>query len=134
MLAADASRAVFLRNPQLSTDTMLIPPAYAQAAGATAEGSGIASFLSLAPLFLVFIVFYFLMIRPQQRRVKALQASIGAVKKNDQVVTAGGIVGKVTKVEEGFVEVEIAANTRVRVVKATIAEVLNPTVAKPAND
>lgn len=113
---------------------MLIPPAYAQAAGATAEGSGIASFLSLAPLFLVFVVFYFLMIRPQQRRMKALQASIAAVKKNDQVVTAGGIVGKVTKVEEGFVEVEIAANTRVRVVKATIAEVLNPTAAKPAND
>jgi preprotein translocase subunit YajC len=113
---------------------MLIPPAYAQAAGTAAEGSGVASFLSLAPLFLVFIVFYFLMIRPQQRRVKALQASIAAVKKNDQVVTAGGIVGKVTKVEDAFVEVEIAANTRVRVVKATIAEVLNPTAAKPAND
>ena len=113
---------------------MLIPPAYAQATGAAAQSSGIASFLGLAPLFLVFIVFYVLMIRPQQRRVKALQAAVAAVKKGDQVVTAGGVVGRVTKIEDAFVEVEIAANTRVRVVKATLAEVLNPTSAKPAND
>ena len=111
---------------------MLIPPAYAQAAGA-APASGFGSFLSLAPLFLVFVVFYFLMIRPQQRRMKALQASVGNVKKGDSVVTSGGIVGKVTKVEDAFVEVEIAPNTRVRVVKATLAEV-TPLGSKPAND
>ncbi|KQR87543.1 preprotein translocase subunit YajC [Sphingomonas sp. Leaf343] len=113
---------------------MLISPAYAQTTGAAAQASGFASFLSLAPLVLVFIVFYFLMIRPQQRRVKALQDAVSAVKKGDSVVTAGGIVGRVTRVEDVFVEVEIAANTRVRIVKATIAEVTNPMSAKPAND
>ncbi|WP_267395088.1 MULTISPECIES: preprotein translocase subunit YajC [unclassified Sphingomonas] len=112
---------------------MIISPAYAQVAGATGESSGFASIISLAPLFLIFIVFYFLMIRPQQRRMKLLQQSVEAVKKNDTVVTAGGIVGKVTKVEDGFVEVEIAANTRVRVVKSTLTEVTSPN-SKPAND
>ena len=124
---------VFPRASQPVTDIMLIPPAYAQAAGGTAQASGIASFLSLAPLFLVFVVFYFLMIRPQQRRMKSLQASVASVKKGDSVVTAGGLVGKVMKVEERFVEVEIAPNTRVRVVKATLAEV-TALGAKPAND
>ena len=112
---------------------MFISPAYAQAAGETATSGGIASFLSLAPLFLVFIVFYFLMIRPQQKRMKALQASVAAVKKNDSVVTAGGIIGRVTRVEDTIVEVEIAPNTRIRVVKATIAEVTGLN-SKPAND
>lgn len=112
---------------------MFISPAYAQtASGAGAEG-GLAGFLSLAPLILVFIVFYFLMIRPQQRRMKALQAAVAAVKKGDTVVTAGGVVGKVTKVEDQFVEVEIAPNTRIRVVKATLAEV-TALGSKPAND
>ena len=111
---------------------MFIQTAYAQTAGA-AESGGAAGFLSLAPLLLVFVVFYFLMIRPQQTRMKALQAAINGVKKGDQVVTAGGIVGRVTKVEDAHVEVEIAANTRVRVVKATLTEIVNP-MAKPAND
>lgn len=112
---------------------MLISPAYAQVAGGAAQQSGIAGFLGLAPLFLVFIVFYFLMIRPQQRRMKTLQSAVSAVKKGDSVVTAGGLLGKVTKVEETVVEVEIAPNTRVRVVKATLAEV-TPLGGKPAND
>ena len=112
---------------------MFIPSAYAQTTGAAAANGGIASFLSLAPLLLVFIVFYFLMIRPQQRRIKLLQQSVAAVRKGDGVVTAGGLVGKVTKVEDIFVEVEIAANTRVKVVKSTLAEVTSST-AKPAND
>ncbi|MHC9417337.1 preprotein translocase subunit YajC [Sphingomonas citri] len=112
---------------------MLIPPAYAQTAGGAAQSGGLAGFISLAPLLLVFVVFYFLMIRPQQSRMKSLQSAIAAVKKGDSVVTAGGLVGRVTKVEEGFVEVEIAPNTRVRVVKATLAEV-TPLGGKPAND
>jgi len=104
---------------------MFIPSAYAQTAGGAAGASGIASFLSLAPLFLVFIVFYFLMIRPQQRRVKQLQTAIQAVKKGDQIVTAGGIVGRVTKVADDAseIEVEIAPNVRVKVVRTMIAEV-----------
>ena len=118
---------------QPKRDSMFISPASAQAAGETATSGGIASFLSLAPLFLVFVVFYFLMIRPQQKRMKALQASVAAVKKNDSVVTAGGIIGKVTKVEDAIVEVEIAPNTRVRVVKATLTDITSPNT-KPAND
>lgn len=112
---------------------MLISPAYAQAANGAASGGGLGGLISLMPLFLVFIVFYFLMIRPQQRRVKALQAAVAAVKKGDIVVTAGGLIGKVTRVDATEVEVEIAANTRVRVVKATLAEVTAPG-GKPAND
>ena len=109
---------------------MLISTAHAQAAGAA---SGTDVFQTILPLVLVFVAFYFLMIRPQQKRVKALQMAIDAVKKGDQVVTAGGIIGRVTKVEDRFAEVEIAPNTRVRVVKATLTEIVNP-LAKPAND
>ncbi|WP_294290411.1 preprotein translocase subunit YajC [uncultured Sphingomonas sp.] len=112
---------------------MFIPAAHAQAAGGAAADSGLASIVSIAPLVLIFVVFYFLMIRPQQKRMKALQASIQAVKKGDTVVTAGGMVGKVTKVEDTMVEVEVAANVRVKIVKATIAEV-TPLGGKPAND
>jgi preprotein translocase subunit YajC len=112
---------------------MFITPAYAQATQSAAASGGAASFLGLAPLLLVFVVFYFLMIRPQQRRMKALQTAVNAVKKGDQVVTSGGIIGRVTKVEDAQVEVEIAPNVRVRVIKTTLTEVVNPT-AKPAND
>ena len=113
---------------------MLITPAYAQAAGSPAgAGGGFAGLIQFAPLVLVFVVFWLLMVRPQQKRQRQLQQSVDAVKKNDTVVTAGGIVGKVTRVEDRHVEVEIAPNTRVRVVKATLAEV-TPLGGKPAND
>ena len=114
---------------------MLISPAYAQAAGGAASANGaLGGILGLAPLFLIFIVFYFLMIRPQQARVRKLQNAVAAAKKGDSVVTAGGVMGRVTKVEDATVEVEIAPNTRIRVVKATLAEVTAPGGAKPAND
>jgi len=74
-----------------------------------------------------------LMIRPQQRRVKEHQAAINAVKKGDEVVTAGGIRGRVTKVGDDEAEVEIANGVRVRVVKSTLSQVLSNN-AKPAND
>lgn len=111
---------------------MLISPAYAQAAGSAQPGA-FESIMSIAPLFLVFVLFYFLMIRPQQKRMKQLQLAVEAVKKGDTVTTAGGIVGKVVRVEADspYVEVEIAPNTRVRVVKATLASVGSAT---PAND
>ena len=110
---------------------MLIPNAYAQAASGSGAESGLASILSIAPLFLVFIAFYFLMLRPQQTRMKALARAVDAVKKGDQVTTAGGIVGKVTRVEDNIVEVEIAQNVRVRVIKATLTSIgpVPPTVA-----
>jgi len=102
------------------------------AAAAAPGGSG-AFLMQIAPLLFVFVIFYFLMIRPQQRRMKEHQATIGAVQKGDEVVTAGGIRGKVTKVTDDEVEVEIAQGTRVRIVKSTLTHVLSKN-AKPAND
>ncbi|MBY0519569.1 MAG: preprotein translocase subunit YajC, partial [Sphingomonas sp.] len=90
--------------------------------------------ISLAPLLLVFIAFYFLMIRPQQKRAKLLQDAVNAVKKGDEVTTAGGIVGKVTKVEDRLVEVEIATGVKVKVIKATLVGITPTGGAKPAND
>jgi preprotein translocase subunit YajC len=113
---------------------MFITPAYAQAAGGGAAPGGATAFLvQFAPLLLLFVVGYFLLIRPQQKRAQTLAATINAVKKGDQVVTSGGILGRVTRVEDRIVELEIAPNTRIRVVKATLAEVTT-NAAKPAND
>jgi preprotein translocase subunit YajC len=75
------------------------------------------------------------MIRPQQRRAKELANAISALKKNDQVITSGGILGKVSKVSDtNYIEVEIAPNVKVQVSRGAITEVLSPTTAKPAND
>lgn len=113
---------------------MIISPAYAQAAGSAAsQGSAAGSFLSIAPLILIFVAFYFLMIRPQQKRMKTLQNAIGAMKKGDTVVTGGGLVGKVVSVDDQYANVEIATGVKVKVVKATIVEV-QPLGGKPAND
>ena len=110
----------------------MISPAFAQAAASAPSGSsGAAAFLQFVPLLFIFVIFYFLLIRPQQRRLKAHQALIGAVKKSDTVVTGGGLIGKVTRVDENEVEVEIAPGVRVKAVKATLTEVR---AAKPAND
>lgn len=111
---------------------MFIPQAHAQTAAGAGQAGGLESILSIAPLFLVFIAFYFLMLRPQQKRMKDLQKQVDAVKKGDTVTTAGGIVGKVVKVEERFVEVEIAPTVKVKVVKATLTGVGGG--AAPAND
>jgi preprotein translocase subunit YajC len=102
----------------------------------TAAGgaSGTAQLLmGIAPWLLIFVVFYLLMIRPQQRRVKEHQAAINAVKKGDDVITAGGIRGRVTKVSDEEAEVEIAQGVKVRVIKSTLSQVLSGS-AKPAND
>jgi preprotein translocase subunit YajC len=101
---------------------------------ATGQPSGTAAALfQFMPLLLIFVIFYFLMIRPQQQRVKQHQASIAAVKKGDDVVTGGGIRGRVTKVTDDEAEVEIAQGVKIRVVKSTISQVLSST-SKPAND
>ncbi|MBT8416932.1 MAG: preprotein translocase subunit YajC [Silicimonas sp.] len=106
---------------------MFVTPAYAQAAGGA--GGAFASFL---PLILIFAIMYFLLIRPQQKKVKEHQAMVEALRRGDQVVTAGGVVGKVTKVrDDGEVEVEIAQGVNVRVIKHTITTVRSKT--EPAN-
>jgi preprotein translocase subunit YajC len=103
-------------------------------AAAAAQPSGTAAFfVQIFPLLLIFVIFYILMIRPQQKRVKEHQQAINAVKKGDEVVTGGGIRGKVTKVTDDEAEVEIAQGIRVRVVKGTLSQVLTKN-AKPAND
>lgn len=89
--------------------------------------------MQIFPFLLIFIIFYFLLIRPQQRRMKAHQEMIAAVKRNDVVVTTGGLIGKVTKVEDTEIEVELAPNVRVRVIKGMLSEV-RPVGGKPAND
>ena len=103
-------------------------------AAATGDpNSASAIVIGILPWLLIFLIFYMLMIRPQQKRMKAHQAQIAAVKKGDDVITGGGIRGRVTKVTDEEAEVEIAQGTRVRVVKSTISHVVTkPT--KPAND
>ena len=89
--------------------------------------------IGILPWLLIFVIFYMLMIRPQQKRMKEHAATIAAVKKGDEVVTGGGIRGRVTKVTDDEVELEIAQNVRVRVVKATLSHVVTKP-SKPAND
>jgi preprotein translocase subunit YajC len=104
-----------------------------QAAPAGGSGGFQQILLGIAPWLLIFGIFYILMIRPQQRSVKEHQARIAAVKKGDDVITGGGIRGRVTKVNDDEAEVEIAQGVRIRVVKSTISNVLTPNT-KPAND
>ena len=112
---------------------MFSSPAYAQSGAAAAPGGLTGILVQFAPLLLIFVIFYFLLIRPQSRRVKEHRDMIMAVKRNDVAVTTGGLIGKVTKVDEAEIELEIAAGTRVRVVKSMLSEV-RPHGAKPAND
>ena len=113
---------------------MFASPAYAQAADAAASGGGTAMLMQFAPLIFIFVIFYFLMIRPQQKKMKEHRQAIAAVQKNDQIVTAGGLIAKVTRVDEHEVEAEIAPNVKVKIVKGTIAEVRRAASGKPAND
>jgi preprotein translocase subunit YajC len=100
---------------------MLISPAYAQAGGAPVGFD----LISLMPLLLIFVVFYFLLIRPQQKKMKAHRDMVAALKRGDRVLTAGGIIGTVVKVEDdNTLLVDIAKDVRVRVARSTISEVL----------
>jgi preprotein translocase subunit YajC len=105
---------------------MFISPAYAQdAAGMMGAAT------QFAPLILIFGVFYFLLIRPQQTRAKEMKAMLAALRRGDRVVTAGGILGTVQVVKEGSdeVDVEIAPNVRVKVLRDTISSVVKPVAA-----
>ena len=101
---------------------MFATPAFAQDAGAAS------AFTSFIPLILIFGIMYFLLIRPQQKRMKEQKALIEGLRRGDTVITSGGIIGKISKVkEDGELEVEIAEGVKVRVVKSTVAQVLNKT-------
>ena len=111
---------------------MFSSPAFAQTAGASSQ-SGTAMFVQFFPLLMIFVIFYLLMIRPQQKRMKDHRATIDAVKKGDTVVTGGGLIGKITRVDEGEVEIELGTNMRVKALKSTLSEV-RQVGDKPAND
>ena len=107
-----------------------ISPAYAQAAGGAGAGSGLEA---MFPLLMIFVVFYFLLIRPQQKKAKEHKAMLEAVRRGDKIVTGGGIIGTVSKViDEVEISVEIADGVKVRVQRGLIAAVLSKT--EPVND
>jgi preprotein translocase subunit YajC len=107
---------------------MLVSPAYAQAAGG---GGGFGGLEPLLPLILIFVVFYFLLIRPQQKKQKAHRELIANLRRGDRVVTAGGVIGQVTRVvDDRELMLEIAEGVRVRVMRAMVSEVL--TKSEPA--
>lgn len=108
---------------------MFVTPAYAQAAG----GSGGAAIMQFIPLIAIFAIMYFLMIRPQQKRAKMHREMVAALKKGDQVVTQGGLIGKVTSARDDEIEVEIAQGVKVRVVRSTISHVVTATTPVAAN-
>jgi preprotein translocase subunit YajC len=114
---------------------MFASPAYAQAAGAAAP-SGVGAFFSsgLVPMALILLIFWFFMLRPEQKRAKTHREKIAAVKKGDSVVTGGGLMGKATKVDDETVEVEIAKGVTVKAVKSMLVDVNPLAPAKAAND
>ncbi len=105
---------------------MFISPAYAQAAGG---GTGAGGLEAMLPLVLIFVVFYFLLIRPQQKKMKAHKAQLSAVRRGDRIVTGGGIIGTVTKIteNESEIQVEIATGVKVKVKRELISTVLSKT-------
>lgn len=110
--------------------SFFISDALAEGAAAAQEPSMIAAF---APLLILFAVFYFLLIRPQNKRQKEHKAMLEAVNKNDEVVTSGGVVGKVVELDEAFLTLEIANNVQVRVQRNMLAQVLPKGSYKPVS-
>ncbi|MFN8693101.1 MAG: preprotein translocase subunit YajC [Holosporales bacterium] len=111
---------------------MFISPAFAQeiavGSGTAAAPAQTSSLLSIAPMVLIFVVFYFLMIRPQQKKVREHQKMVEGLRRGDKVITSGGIIGKIVKVsDDNEATVEIAEGIQIRVVRSTISQV----VAKP---
>ena len=94
---------------------MIISPAYAQAAGGGDPG-----FIGFLPIILMFVLLYFLMIRPQMKRAKEQKAMIEALQKGDEVVTSGGVVGKITKLGEQYVTIEVAPSTELVVQRSAV--------------
>ncbi|MCC0029182.1 MAG: preprotein translocase subunit YajC [Brucellaceae bacterium] len=111
---------------------MFVTPAYAQAT--TAGGPDI--FMSILPFVLIFVIMYFLIIRPQRQQMKKRQEMLNNIRRGDTIVTGGGVVGKVTKVEDttGELDVEIAQGVKVKVVRAMVAEVRVKGEPAAAND
>ena len=107
---------------------MFATPAFAQ------SGDTAAALSSFVPLILIFVIMYFLLIRPQQKKMKEHRAMLGSLKRGDKIITGGGILGEIRMVKDGSdeIEVEIAPNVRVTVVRGTISSVLRPEAANDA--
>ena len=105
--------------------SFFISDAYAQAGGA--QGGGL---LSLLPLVVIFVIFYFLLIRPQQKRAKQHREMVAALKKGDEVATNGGLLGRISGVDDNFVEVEVAKDVTVKVQRHAIAQMMPKGSAK----
>ena len=103
---------------------MFISTAYAQTAPAAAQGGIESSLMSLLPLILMFVVLYFIMIRPQMKKQKEHKAMIDALAKGDEVATAGGLLGKVTKLGDSHLSVELAAGVEVQLQRSAVVQVL----------
>ena len=103
---------------------MFISSAFAQTAPAAAEGGLMGSLTGMLPLVLMFVVLYFIMIRPQMKRQKEHRAMIDALAKGDEVVTSGGLLGKVARLGEGFVHLEVAEGVEVQIQRSAVAQVL----------
>ena len=98
---------------------MFVTPAYAQTAGGGGD-----LFMSILPFVLMFVIFYFLLIRPQRKQMQERKEMLGNLRRNDTIVTGGGVVGKVTKViDDNEIEVEIAKDVKVRVMRNLVADV-----------
>ena len=91
------------------------------AGGAAGQAGGMAAFQQIIPLVLMFAIFYFLLIRPQQKKAKEHKALLAAMKKGDNVITAGGVYGKITSVDDTLVTLEIANNVNIKIAKSYIA-------------
>lgn len=100
---------------------------------AAASADAPPGWIQWVPIVGMILIFWFLIIRPQMKRQKEHAAKIGAMKKGDQVVTAGGLLGKVTKIDDDYAEIELAQGVRVKAVKSTIGDIV-PKHTKPAND
>ena len=100
---------------------MLISPAYAQAAAAPTQSDSLLTFL---PMVAIFVVFYFLLIRPQQKKQKEARAMLDALEKGNEVVTAGGVLGRIVKIDEQYVTVEVAQNVQLVVQRGAISQLL----------
>jgi preprotein translocase subunit YajC len=100
---------------------VLISPAYAQAAGAASQTDTLLTFL---PMVAIFVVFYFLLIRPQQKKQKEARAMLESLEKGNEVVTAGGVLGRIVKIDEQYVTVEVAPNVQMIVQRGAISQLL----------
>jgi preprotein translocase subunit YajC len=112
-----------LSNPPFQPENpfVLISPAYAQAAAGAAQENTLLTFL---PMVAIFVVFYFLLIRPQQKKQKEARAMLEALEKGNEVVTAGGVLGRIVKLDEQYATVEVAPNVQMIVQRGAISQLL----------